>query len=162
VYAHASSYPSLCIRVARRVNINKALRVTSLLTSHPGLAMDIPSAVLGQGSSVDQAHPLDTSHVRDVDAPAASPTPVSHSLLAQEVAGAQPELAAAVVRGGGGNVRFFAEEMLNSRLVLGAVLVDRVYAHSSPPCFERLPNEILLHVLGFLDVSDLLVTSRVS
>jgi hypothetical protein len=28
--------------------------------------------------------------------------------------------------------------------------------------FECLPNEVLLHVLGFLDVSDLLATSRVS
>lgn len=32
----------------------------------------------------------------------------------------------------------------------------------SPGSLERLPNEVLLHVLGFLDVSDLLATSRVS
>lgn len=32
----------------------------------------------------------------------------------------------------------------------------------SPTAFLNLPNEILLHILGYLDVSDLLSTSRVS
>ncbi|KAH7323082.1 hypothetical protein B0I35DRAFT_192939 [Stachybotrys elegans] len=35
-------------------------------------------------------------------------------------------------------------------------------AASPPACLEYMPNEILLHVLGFLDVSDLLATSRTS
>ncbi|PFH60124.1 hypothetical protein XA68_11452 [Ophiocordyceps unilateralis] len=30
------------------------------------------------------------------------------------------------------------------------------------PCLQSLPNEILLHILGFLDVNDLLSTSRTS
>ncbi|PHH80650.1 hypothetical protein CDD83_3678 [Cordyceps sp. RAO-2017] len=30
-----------------------------------------------------------------------------------------------------------------------------------PPPLERLPNEVLLHILGFLDVDDLLSASRV-
>ncbi|KAF4972777.1 hypothetical protein FZEAL_9518 [Fusarium zealandicum] len=32
----------------------------------------------------------------------------------------------------------------------------------SPPCLENMPNEVLFHIMGFLDVSDLLVTSRTS
>lgn len=37
-----------------------------------------------------------------------------------------------------------------------------VVIRQQPPALDVLPNEVLLHILGFLDVSDLLSTSRVS
>ncbi|KAF7561696.1 hypothetical protein G7046_g2458 [Stylonectria norvegica] len=36
------------------------------------------------------------------------------------------------------------------------------WARSRPPSIEHLPNEVLFNILGFLDVSDLLATSRTS
>lgn len=35
------------------------------------------------------------------------------------------------------------------------------WVHNGPVSFEELPNEVLFHILGFLDVSDLLSASRV-
>lgn len=34
--------------------------------------------------------------------------------------------------------------------------------HQGPPALDGLPNEILFHILEFLDVNDVLSTSRVS
>jgi hypothetical protein len=127
-------------------------------------------ALAKEGPVVAQTHPLDRSLSPDVcavNSPADAPTPVSESLQAQEVAGAQPSFTADVLVPNGGDDISFAEPVSESSLVPASPRSPPVMAHlglarSFPPCLELLPNEILLHVLGFLDVCDLLATSRVS
>jgi hypothetical protein len=115
---------------------------------------------------------LSSPDAHAIEDPADAFTPSDfRSMQAQEVTDAQPTatpslldalLAIAGAEDGcaapQNSMSSLTQPLPGSRLGLAQVGSSLQYS----PCLELLPNELLLHVLGFLDVSDLLATSRVS
>ncbi|KAI9150267.1 hypothetical protein HJFPF1_10026 [Paramyrothecium foliicola] len=132
--------------------------------------MDTPAAPPPDISFLVQTHPLDRSlsspDAHAIDYPAMAPESTDFkSLQAQEVAGAQPASAVdAFLTFGSGDAMCSTCDLSESSLLPSAPCSSLILAHNGsslhPPRLELLPNEILLHVLGFLDVNDLLATSR--
>jgi hypothetical protein len=54
------------------------------------------------------------------------------------------------------------EDVVMGGCSAGTLVVSRLRAWDARLNLDRLPNEVLMHILGFLEVCDLLATSRVS
>jgi hypothetical protein len=145
-----------------------SIRTVAVMDCSPSNSCLLDDLVDVQTHSPDWTLSSPDAHAIEDPADAFTPSDF-RSMQAQEVTDAQPTatpslldalLAIAGAEDGcaapQNSMSSLTQPLPGSRLGLAQVGSSLQYS----PCLELLPNELLLHVLGFLDVSDLLATSR--
>ncbi|GAP89431.1 putative F-box domain-containing protein [Rosellinia necatrix] len=124
-------------------------------------AVDAQSATRSavRARTTSELRDLDTPHDTSIPKPAASADAVD--LRAASSDETNSGLASPLDGGSVSTPQSNGGDSLQAAAAVGASLstLRRVW---DPPNLDRLPNEVLMQILGFLDVSDLLTTSRIN